>query len=248
MRFTTIFGLLLGFIIILTILFLSGSKEYFINITALLITVGGTLCATIIYYSPKALHITLIVLKKLFFSKQLYSNQFTEIIVNLARKSRKIGFVSLLKTNEARQDAFLYNALTLLADGYSAGEIREVLATKSVSDSDNFMIAERVLRTAGSLAPIFGMLGTVTGLIIMLGRITNPETIPSAMGIALVSTFYGLILSGLILKPLSGKIRDKNGFEVSNHTIITEGIILIRKGENSQIIRERLSSYNVSSL
>jgi chemotaxis protein MotA len=77
----------------------------------------------------------------------------------------------------------------------------------------------------------------------MLNQIDNPSAIPAAMGMALVTTLYGLILSALIFKPISGKIRDINNIDTNIRNIIIEGIRSIQKGENSQITKEKLAGY-----
>ncbi len=77
----------------------------------------------------------------------------------------------------------------------------------------------------------------------MLNRISDPASIPAAMGLALVTTLYGLILSVLIFKPISGKIRDKNHLETKIREIIIEGIASLHTIDNSQLLREKLNGY-----
>jgi len=121
--------------------------------------------------------------------------------------------------------------------------IRDILVRDSRTSIEKHRLAERVFRIAGSFAPMFGMMGTVIGLIGMLNRINDPSSIPAAMGLALVTTLYGLILSALIFKPISGKIRDKSHMDTRIREIIIDGVISLHDIENSQLLREKLNGY-----
>ncbi|MBC8527527.1 MAG: MotA/TolQ/ExbB proton channel family protein [Candidatus Cloacimonetes bacterium] len=243
MKFTTIFGIIIGFGTISLIFYFQGGSKYFLNWTALAITLGGTFSATITYFSWNALRSAFLSFMNIFIKKQYYPRDVVNIIVELCKEARTAGHNSLIDTESVNKIAFLKKGLTLVVDGVKPEQVENILRRENHSISERNRIGEKVFRIAGTFAPMFGLMGTVIGLIIMLNRISVPEEIPGAMGIALVTTLYGLILAALVFKPISGKIRDKNQIDTQVREIIIEGVLSIQKGENSQIAKEKLLTY-----
>ncbi len=100
----------------------------------------------------------------------------------------------------------------------------------------------------GIYAPAFGMLGTLIGLVQMLSRLQDPSNIGPAMAVALLTTFYGSLLSTLFFLPIAGKLRSRTVIEIINLEIKREGVISIIKNNNPVIIYEKLSSFISSRL
>ena len=243
MKLSVIFGFLLGFGIILSVIFFRQDPDLYLNWSALAITFGGTISAVIIYFSPKALKNAGEAITAIFKDKQYPEIKLIDVIVDISKQSRETSFKSLIENESIKQVPFLSKGLNLVADGEDIAHIEEVLSRDSRSITEKNIIGERVFRIAGSFAPMFGMMGTVIGLIAMLHRVKDPAAIPAAMGLALVTTLYGLILAALVFKPLSGKIRDKNNTDTRFREIIIAGITFIKKNENSHIIKEKLLGY-----
>jgi chemotaxis protein MotA len=95
----------------------------------------------------------------------------------------------------------------------------------------------------GTYAPAFGMLGTLIGLIQMLSQLANPETIGPAMAVALLTTFYGSLISTLFCLPIAGKLKSRTVNEVMNLEIMLEGSVSILNNDNPLIVYEKLSSF-----
>lgn len=240
MKLSVIFGFLFGFGIIFTIIFVKQDPSLYWNWSALAITVGGTFSAILIFFSPHALLTSLKSFLEIFTDKEISDHKIIDTILEISKDSRQNSFKSMINKESIKQVPFLAKGLNLVADGENIDHIEEVLTRESRSFTEKNVIAERVFRIAGSFAPMFGMMGTVIGLIAMLHKIKDPAAIPAAMGLALVTTLYGLILSALVFKPISGKIRDKNNTETQKREIIILGIIAIKNGENSYKIKEKL--------
>ncbi len=243
MKISTIIGFLLGFFILGFAIFTKEDVHFYLSWPSLAITLGGTIAATIIYFTPKALFYALKATVKIFTDRQHDPKKVMELLVDINKRSRTTTYSTILKSAAVKRIPFLEKALTLVADGVERRKIEDILHRENRSLTERDRIAERVYSIAGSFAPMFGMMGTVIGLIAMLNRVENPEKIPAAMGLALVTTLYGLILSALFFKPLSGKIRDKNNIDTNVRDIIIEGILSIQERENPQITKERLLGY-----
>lgn len=243
MRSTTLFGMLLGFGTIYLVIIADGSIQYFLNWEAFVIVVVGTISSLTIYFTPYALGTAFKILYRLLTERQISDANLIELIVHLSRKARRVGFIDLYQSTQGIGISFLEKGLMLLADGVDGQMIEDILNQESETIYAEHKIAERFFRTGGSFSPLFGILGTVMGLISMLNNIQNPQAIPAAMGLALVTTFYGLIFSALFFKPIAGKIHNKNEAEFQKRKIIMEAIMAIHKGENSQRIKEKLATF-----
>lgn len=243
MKLSVIIGFLLGFGIILSVIFFKQEPMLYLNWPALAITLGGTLAAVIIYFSPKALKNAGQSVIAIFKDKQYSESNIIDVIIDISKQSRETSFKSFIDNESVKEIPFLSKGINLVADGENVEHIEEVMLRDNRSLTEKNIIAERVFRIAGSFAPMFGMMGTVIGLIAMLYRVKDPAAIPAAMGLALVTTLYGLILAALVFKPLSGKIRDKNNTDTRLREIIIAGIISIKKNENSHKIKEKLFGY-----
>ncbi len=243
MKLSVIIGFLLGFGIILSVIFFKQDPSLYLNWPAMAITLGGTLAAVIIYFSPHAMKNAGKSLIAIFKEKQYSEIYLIDTLLDISKQSRNTTYKDLIENESILEIPFLAKGMNLVADGEEIEHIEEVLTRDSRSITEKNIIAERVFRIAGSFAPMFGMMGTVIGLIAMLYRVKDPAAIPAAMGLALVTTLYGLILAALVFKPLSGKIRDKNNTDTRVREIIIAGIISITKNENSHKIKEKLLGY-----
>ncbi len=138
---------------------------------------------------------------------------------------------------------FLKKACDLIADGSSEEIIRSALRTEIDSLKIRHLIVQDVFRKMGTYAPAFGMLGTLIGLIQMLSKMQNPATIGPAMAVALLTTFYGSLLSTMFFLPIAGKLKARTHLEIINLEIMFEGAISILEVNNPLILYEKISSY-----
>jgi len=243
MKSSLIIGFISGFAIILMIVFTKEDISFFLNLSAFGITVGGTLASILIYFSYNDINCGLQSFINIFRNKDYSAKNILNTIIDLNKKAHKEGIGNITNHESARKIPFLYEGLQLVADNTNPELIREILLknTRAISRRNN--IGENVFYVAGSIAPMFGMMGTVIGLIAMLNRIKDPAAIPAAMGLALVTTLYGLILSALVLKPISGKIRVMNQKNTRLRLLVLEGVLAIQRGDNSKIMEERLKGF-----
>ena len=95
----------------------------------------------------------------------------------------------------------------------------------------------------GTYSPMFGLVGTLIGLIQMLKGLTDPRAIGQGMSVALMATFYGVLLAGLIFLPLAGKVRTLDLDERLQRDQIIAALLAIRLGQNPEYIRETLEVF-----
>jgi chemotaxis protein MotA len=90
---------------------------------------------------------------------------------------------------------------------------------------------------------MFGMIGTLIGLVLMLRGLSDPATIGPAMALALITTFYGILIAGIFCLPIAGKIHNYNDRIAVLRTLIIEGILSVQAGDNSQIVQAKLNAH-----
>ncbi len=96
---------------------------------------------------------------------------------------------------------------------------------------------------AGAFAPTIGVMGTVVGLVHVLGNLSAPETLGPSIATAFIATLYGIGMANLIVLPVGSRLTALSGEEVQARTVILEGILAIQAGDNPRIVQEKLLSY-----
>ena len=244
MRITTYLGLAVGFAVVYSaVLLKGGDASIFTNAVALLICLGGTAAATTLSSSrATALH-ALSALQRLFVTATLTSKRVGAELFALARQAKAQGAASIDPDGIALKDAFLQKGLALVVDGVEAARIEELMRLESEILSEKRRAAERMFRLMGTYSPMFGLVGTLIGLINMLKGLNDPRAIGLGMSVALMATFYGVLLAGLIFLPMAGKIRTLDLDERLVRDQIVAGLLAIRLGQSPEDVRETLEVF-----
>ena len=162
-------------------------------------------------------------------------------IVELANIARKDGMIAL--EGQEISNPFLAKAVAMLVDG-TDGEI-----IKSSLNRDNTMMKLRhsmganIFSAWGEIAPAMGMIGTLAGLVIMLGNMSDPKAIGPAMAVALLTTMYGAILANVICLPIAQKLENASSLEAANNELIIEGVLFMQEGGNPRVLADMLASF-----
>jgi chemotaxis protein MotA len=88
-----------------------------------------------------------------------------------------------------------------------------------------------------------GMIGTLVGLVQMLGNMSDPKSIGPAMAVALLTTMYGAILANVFCIPIAMKLTNQAEIEATNCELILEGTLFIQAGGNPRILTDLLISF-----
>ncbi|GAB4152365.1 MAG: MotA/TolQ/ExbB proton channel family protein [Sphingomonadales bacterium] len=203
---TAIIGLSSAFALIGLALALGGSAAAFINGAGLLIVVFGTLAVTAISFTAEELAQFPTRLWRLVHGKPADPGLAARQAIGLAERARKDGVHVLERALAGTdQNPFLKNAMLLIADGTDIGEAERLLAQEARAMADRHGQLASILGRAGEIAPAMGLIGTLIGLVQMLGRLDDPAAIGPAMAVALLTTFYGAVLAHLVCLPLAAK-------------------------------------------
>ncbi|MBW1803921.1 MAG: motility protein A [Deltaproteobacteria bacterium] len=243
MDIATIVGVVSAFGLVCIAIFMGGGLQLFINFPALMIVVGGTLGATLINYPLSDMVGVLNVVKKALFTRQISISEIVKRFVGFAQKSRKEGILALEGDIKEVKDEFLKKGIQLSIDGLEPQEIREILETEVDFIKSRHQLGAEIFTTMGTFAPALGMIGTLIGLVQMLQTMDDPSNIGPAMAVALLTTFYGSIISNIVCLPVAGKLRRRSGEEVLTKEMAIQGIISLSNGDNPRILEQKIHAF-----
>ena len=243
MDLATLVGIGAGFLLIGIAIFSKPGGMFFINPGALLIVVGGVVSATLVNFPLKDVLGSIKVAKNAFLHKTQRVNTLIEKLVELSRKARVEGLLSLEKDIAAINDDFIKKGLQLMVDGTETDILRDVLTTELTCLEDRHKLGQDIFKAMGIYAPAFGMAGTLIGLIQMLQQLQDPTKIGAGMATALVTTFYGVLLANLVFLPIAGKLKARSSQEVIVRELTIEGICAIQAGDNPRLLKDKLVTF-----
>jgi len=214
-------------------IFLGGSWTAFINIPAIMLVVAGTFAVTSVSYSvQEVLQAQPIMLRTLFRSNQT-PNDAAMRMLQLGERARRRGILQLqAELFGLRADPFLHRSMTMLVDGIAVEEIERNLTFETHAMMQRHVRSTGILRRAAEVSPAMGLIGTLVGLVQMLGSLNNPESIGPAMAVALLTTFYGALLANVVFLPLASKLERNSATELLINQIYILGALSIGRQEN----------------
>ncbi len=243
MDLATLLGIVIGMFLLIISIVIEGDILLFWSFSSILIVFGGTFAAIMINFSMEQV-LSVVPLLKVAFSRSS-SNSITIIntLVEFAESSRREGLLVLEEKAQALGEPFLEKGIQLVVDGTDAELVRSILEIELAFLEERHRLGQRVFEQMGALSPAFGMIGTLIGLIAMLGDLNDPDQIGMGMAVALITTLYGAVASNLIFLPIAGKLRLKSEEEILLKQVMIEGILSIQAGENPRIVEEKLKSF-----
>jgi chemotaxis protein MotA len=241
MDLATIIGLVGGTVLVLMAIFMGGGIGMFIDIPSILIVLGGTIAVTFIRFSMKDVFNSVAVAMKAFIFKIDPPDEVVARMVQYAQIAKKEGLISL--ENETPPDEFSAKALRYLADGYDEGLIEDMLDKDIRLTIGRHSVGQSVFKSMGGAAPAFGMIGTLIGLVQMLGNMSDPSSIGPAMAVALLTTLYGALVANLVCLPIVDKLYMRSTQEQTNRKIVREAAVYMCQGIAPAVLSESLKIY-----
>lgn len=209
------------------------------------ITVGGSLGGVLISYPLERVKLLGKVLSKSAFEES-QNTAYAALIGELteyATEARRNGVLALDARTEEVEDNFIKNGLQLAVDGTAPEQIEEILYLEVESLQKRHEENQNVILKWAELAPAYGMIGTLVGLIAMLANLADPDSIGPAMAIALVTTMYGSMVANMFCIPLAGKLQARTKDEVQRKEMVISAILSIQNGDNPRIVKQKLMTY-----
>jgi chemotaxis protein MotA len=241
MDLATILGLIGGNVLIIMSIVQGSPLESFINAPSLLITVGGTVMATLVRFRMGQVFGAVKISIHAFKGKQDKPIELIQRAVEMARIVRREGILAL--ENQEVSNPFFQKGVRLLVDGLDPEFVRKVLEEDMDQTIERHDIGFKVYKAVGDAAPAFGMVGTLIGLVQMLQNMDDPKSIGPAMAVALLTTLYGALIANMYALPMADKLKARTVEETLNKGLIIESITSIQEGRNPRVMEELLKSY-----
>ncbi len=211
----------------------------------LLIVFGGLLSALLVNTSLSQILGTLRTIAWVMFPANLPSP--AEAAAELARLSRRAraegGILALRGEGGDFAGGFLRYALETIATCGETNSAREILEIAIRRKRIQRQEDANVLRTLATLAPMFGLLGTLVGMLQVLNSMSEPTRLGPAMALALSSAFIGIGMANFICVPLAGHIRSQAMRETMILEMIIEGMLEITINRPTFQVELRLAAY-----
>jgi chemotaxis protein MotA len=241
---TTVFGTIFGFILIIIGIKLAGNLSAFINVPSVFIVFGGGFSALCVGYSGDKVRAALGMIKQCYMAPREFN--YMKLISNIlmtAEVARKEGILALDARLAEIEEPFMARSLQMVIDGVDVKIIEDILDTELDSRADRHTEVKKAVDFLASVIPAFGMIGTIMGLVGLLGNLDDPSSIGPNMAVALITTFYGAVAANLLFIPYGKKIEERSVEEQLYGEIIARGCLFIAAGVHPRIIQERLLSF-----
>jgi len=243
---SSLIGILSGAALLFIAIIEQGGAGVFLNLHALMIVFGGITAALIISYPlPTVVRVFGVLLQ--IFRREIESPGWVvRLMTKLSQKARRTSLLSLEEDLKLIHDKTLREGIQMVVDGHPPEMIREILEIEMAAMRARHQDGERIFRTASRLAPAFGLVGTLIGLIAMLRGLSGPgaaDSVGPGMAVAMVATFYGAMSSNLLFQPIAEKLRARSEAELLRNRMILAGLLMIQSGMHPRLIELKLNAY-----
>ncbi|WP_080146594.1 motility protein A [Marinilactibacillus piezotolerans] len=240
---TPIIGMILGIGLVIYAMSSSGPLAGYFDVPSLIITLLGSFCALLISYPIETMKKVPGLMKKLLSSPDTDRVTLIENMIQITKKSRVEGILSIESDIKELPYPLMKYGLEMVVDGTDEETIKELMTVQLEQIENRHSVGHEVFAKWGEYAPAFGMIGTLVGLIAMLGDLQDPSLIGAGMATALLTTFYGSFLANLVFIPISKNLEMQTADELKTNEMIIEGVLALQKGDNPRVIEQKLQSY-----
>jgi chemotaxis protein MotA len=241
-------GSILGFIggtamIVISIYSSGGRVSTYWDLASVACTIGGSFFALMLQYGVKDTLSVGGIFKRCFSTYTYDCGKIIDSFVGYSEKARREGLLSLEDDIQSINDPFIRESLHLVIDGTDADAIRAIMEGQVDQMNARHEQKMKMLDAWAKLAPGFGMLGTVLGLIAMMAQLEDKSRIGPNMAVALITTFYGAIMANFLFTPMMGKLAKDDESETNMKNMVIEGVMSIQAGDNPRVLLVKLTSF-----
>ncbi len=245
MDIASVVGLVLGILVMVVSIMIAEGASFgaFIDYPSVMVVVGGAFAAVLISFPLKNFLTLGSVMKTVFFNKSQSIPELIDLIVSLAETARRDGLLALESKLTEVDNSFVVLGIQMSVDGTPQEVIDDIMRTEMDAVAARHAAGKALLDQLGRYAPAYGMIGTLLGLIIMLGNMEDPSSIGAGMAVALLTTLYGAVVSNLICLPFADKLGFLHRQEMLAMEIALRGVMGIQSGDNPRVIGQKLRTF-----
>ncbi len=244
MDLNTIIGFVMAFGLVLYAMAIGpGGVTVFYDTPSVIMVCGGTIAVTLFAFPGPDLKQVFKVIMVAVMRKSPSPAEEIERIVEYANLARREGLLALESKLASVDDKFFAKGIQLVIDGFSADTVRDIMELEAEWEDQRHATGRKITDYMSLMAPAFGMIGTLVGLVQMLQDLSDPASIGVGMAVALLTTLYGAVGANMIFIPLTIKLELVAKSEVLLRKLMVEGIVAIQSGEKPQLIKEKLKGF-----
>jgi chemotaxis protein MotA len=233
--YSTAIGIVIALIMLLLAISIGKNSNplSFVDWPSVFIVLGGTFFVTLASFTAGETFRTAGVVANTMFYHAPDASEEAVAILEMAEIARRDGFLKLQDFSDNIADKpFLQKGINMVIDGVEPQVTEKILYQDINSTAERHSKGVAILRKGAEIAPAMGLIGTLVGLVQMLGALENPATIGPAMATALLTTLYGAILAYVVLNPLATKLERNTQEETLLKRLYAQGVLAIAKQEN----------------
>lgn len=217
---------------------------FFADTGSIILVTGGAIGVSLASGTlPQAVNALKAVVKALTGGKAEDPTIIVGQLVAFADVARREGLLALEEQVAGVDDPFLRKGLEMAVDGTDPELLRETLEIDLTKTASRHQDAAAFWTNCAGFAPAMGMVGTVIGLVDMLGKLEDPTSLGPAMAIAFLTTLWGAFLANYVFAPIASKLKKMSADELAQREILIEGILAIQAGSNPRAVAGRLVSF-----
>jgi chemotaxis protein MotA len=239
----TIASISIPFLLVIAAIILGGSPDAFIDIKSIFIVIGGTFGVVMACFSLRDISTAGKVVVQAVFHTARDSSAAAVHALQIAEISRYQGVLALQQYLPGlASTGMFYRGISIAIDGTPGEKIERTMQRELQASAQRNTRTVSVLRKAAEIAPAMGLIGTLVGLVQMLGNLEDPSTIGPSMAVALLTTFYSAILSNMVFTPLASKLEQNSTEETLINTLYVMAASSIGRQENPRRLEMLLNT------
>jgi chemotaxis protein MotA len=239
----TITSISIPFLLVIAAIILGGSPDAFIDIKSIFIVIGGTFGVVMACFSLRDISTAGKVVVQAVFHTARDSSAAAVHALQIAEISRYQGVLALQQYLPGlASTGMFYRGISIAIDGTPGEKIERTMQRELQASAQRNTRTVSVLRKAAEIAPAMGLIGTLVGLVQMLGNLEDPSTIGPSMAVALLTTFYSAILSNMVFTPLASKLEQNSTEETLINTLYVMAASSIGRQENPRRLEMLLNT------
>lgn len=237
----TLIGVILAFGAILGSMIMEGGNpaELILIPSLILVFVGTTAVGMAGSTLPDFLY-SLRALKDAFLGKTPKPDDLVTTIVKCAETARREGLLALESQVASIEEPLLKRGLELAIDGTDPDALAEVLEAEVAATHKRGLVPAKLFESMGGYAPTIGIIGTVMGLVNVLGNLENPGELGHLIAGAFIATLWGVLSANVLWLPIGAKLKLLNEMAHQRNEMIVEGVLAIQGGANPRMVDRKL--------
>jgi len=243
---STLIGMVTSVILLAVVLFFATDDPLlFVDWPSLAIVLGGTMAATFLSYPLSEVVRVFRLFMTVIRNEQLYTQKDIEELVDVSRLWIRDDPVAVERALKRVTNPFLRTGVQLVIERTPEEDILDLLQWRISRLRAKEAAEAQLFRVMASYAPAFGMIGTLVGLVEMMSVLGSGDmhVIGRSLAVALMTTFYGILLSNLLFKPVAVKLERRTEQRVVLMNMVMQGIAMMTAKRSPSLMRETLKSF-----